>query len=120
MIRALHGLNSVQLELRGELMNKHPYLPESLVKTYCSSYRELFSPINKEPLEIIPLEEGEEKKFVNILKERRKRNKTEREYLVRYINPAQENEWLLEEDITNSEKLLRSFRNERRPKEYKS
>ncbi|MBW0511901.1 hypothetical protein O181_051616 [Austropuccinia psidii MF-1] len=31
MIKGLHGPNSVQLELTGELMNKHPYFPVSLV-----------------------------------------------------------------------------------------
>ncbi|MBW0528815.1 hypothetical protein O181_068530 [Austropuccinia psidii MF-1] len=61
-------------------------------------------------------EGGEEKKIVKVLKERRKRSKKEREYLVRYRNPAQDNEWLLEKDITNSHKLLRRFRHERRPK----
>ena len=61
------------------------------------------------------MEEGEEKKIVKVLKERRTRNKKEREYLVRYRNSTQEDEWLLEKDITNSDKLLRRFRNERKP-----
>ncbi|MBW0553325.1 hypothetical protein O181_093040 [Austropuccinia psidii MF-1] len=34
MIKALHGPNSVQLELTGELMNKHPTIPLSLIKPY--------------------------------------------------------------------------------------
>ncbi|MBW0523714.1 hypothetical protein O181_063429 [Austropuccinia psidii MF-1] len=34
MIRELHGPNAVQLELTGELMNKHPNLPISLIKPY--------------------------------------------------------------------------------------
>ncbi|MBW0540282.1 hypothetical protein O181_079997 [Austropuccinia psidii MF-1] len=34
MIRALHGPNAVQLELTGELMNKHPNFPESLIEPY--------------------------------------------------------------------------------------
>ncbi|MBW0469487.1 hypothetical protein O181_009202 [Austropuccinia psidii MF-1] len=95
MIKALHGPNAVQIELTGESMNKHPTFPP--------------------PLEITPLE-GEEKKTVKVLKERKTRTKREREYLVRYRNPAEENEWLLEEDTTNHYKLLRRFRNERRPK----
>ncbi|MBW0536009.1 hypothetical protein O181_075724 [Austropuccinia psidii MF-1] len=90
MIKALHGPNAVQSELTGELMNKHPAF---LVK------------------------EGEEKKIMNVLKERRTRNKKEREYLVRYENSTQEDEWLPEKDITNSDKLLRRFRHERKPKE---
>ncbi|MBW0555357.1 hypothetical protein O181_095072 [Austropuccinia psidii MF-1] len=86
MIKALHGPNAVQLELTGELMNKHPTFPVSLIKTYSSSDKELFPLRNKPPFEIPPLKEGEEKKIVKVLKERRTRNKKEREYLVRYRN----------------------------------
>ncbi|MBW0507504.1 hypothetical protein O181_047219 [Austropuccinia psidii MF-1] len=32
MIKALHGPNTVKLELTGELMNKHPAFPVSLIK----------------------------------------------------------------------------------------
>ncbi|MBW0574651.1 hypothetical protein O181_114366 [Austropuccinia psidii MF-1] len=117
MIKALHGPNAVKLELTGELMNKHPAFPVSLMKPYSSSDKELFPLRNKPPLEIPPLEEGEEKKIVKVLKERRTRNKKEREYLVRYRNTAQEDEWLLEKDIKNADELLRRFRNERKPKE---
>ncbi|MBW0574204.1 hypothetical protein O181_113919 [Austropuccinia psidii MF-1] len=117
MIKELHGPNVVKLELTGALMNKHPTLPVSLIKPYSSSDKELFPLRNKPPLEIPPLEEREEKKIVKVLKERRTRNKKEREYLVRYRTPTQEDEWLLEKDIKNSDKLLRSLRNERKPKE---
>ncbi|MBW0562952.1 hypothetical protein O181_102667 [Austropuccinia psidii MF-1] len=96
MIKGLHGPNVVQLELAGELMNKHPTFPVSLIKPYSSSDKELFPLRNKPPLEIPPLEEGEEKKIVKVLKERRTRNKKEMEYLVRYRKPTQEDEWLLE------------------------
>ncbi|MBW0511324.1 hypothetical protein O181_051039 [Austropuccinia psidii MF-1] len=34
MIKALHGPNAVQLELTGELMNKHPTFPVSLIRNY--------------------------------------------------------------------------------------
>ncbi|MBW0533376.1 hypothetical protein O181_073091 [Austropuccinia psidii MF-1] len=98
-------------------MNKHPTFPVSLIKPYSSSDKELFPLRNKPPFEVLILEEGEEKKIVKVLKERRTRNKKEREYLVRYRNPAQEDEWLLEKDITNAYKLLRRFRHERKPKE---
>ncbi|MBW0584980.1 hypothetical protein O181_124695 [Austropuccinia psidii MF-1] len=117
MIKALHGPNAVQLELTGELMNKHQAFPVSLIKPYSSSEKELFPLGNTPPLEIPPLEEGEEKKIVKVLKERRTRNKKEIEYLVRYRNSTQEDEWLLEKDITNADKLLRRFRHERKPKE---
>ncbi|MBW0534320.1 hypothetical protein O181_074035 [Austropuccinia psidii MF-1] len=117
MINAVHGANAVQLELTGELMSKHPTFPVSLIKAYSSSDKELFPLINKPPLEIPPSEEGEEKKIVKVLKERRTRNKKEREYLVRYRNLTQEYEWILEKDIKNADKLLRRFRHERKPKE---
>ncbi|MBW0539843.1 hypothetical protein O181_079558 [Austropuccinia psidii MF-1] len=42
MMKALHGLNAVQLQLTGMLMNKHPTFPVSLTKTYSSSDKELF------------------------------------------------------------------------------
>ncbi|MBW0543907.1 hypothetical protein O181_083622 [Austropuccinia psidii MF-1] len=117
MIKVLHGPNCVQLKLAGELMNKHPTFPVSLIKPYSSSEKELFPLINKPLLEIPPLEEGEEKKIVKVLKERRTLSQKEREYFVRYRNPIQEDQWLFENDITNADKLLIRFRHERKPKE---
>ncbi|MBW0562396.1 hypothetical protein O181_102111 [Austropuccinia psidii MF-1] len=116
MIKALHGPNAVQLELTGELMNKHPTFPVSVRKTYSSSDKELFPLRNKPPLEIPPLEEGEEKNIVKLLKERGTRNKKEREYFVRYKNATQEHKWLLEKDIINADKPLRRFRHKRKAK----
>ncbi|MBW0539266.1 hypothetical protein O181_078981 [Austropuccinia psidii MF-1] len=54
MIKALHVPNAVQLELTGELMNKHPALPVSLIKPHSSNDKELFPLRNKPPLEIPP------------------------------------------------------------------
>ncbi|MBW0579070.1 hypothetical protein O181_118785 [Austropuccinia psidii MF-1] len=42
IIKALHGTNSAQVELSGELENKHPAFTVSLVKHYTSSDKELF------------------------------------------------------------------------------
>ncbi|MBW0484496.1 hypothetical protein O181_024211 [Austropuccinia psidii MF-1] len=67
MIKELHGPNAVQQELTGELMNRNPNSPGSLIRTYSSSDEELFSLRRKPPLEITPLEEGEEKKIVKLL-----------------------------------------------------
>ncbi|MBW0544238.1 hypothetical protein O181_083953 [Austropuccinia psidii MF-1] len=75
MIRALYFHNSVKLELRCELMSKHPSSPVSLIEPYSSSDKELFSLRNKPPLEIPPLEEGEEKKTVKVLEEEGKETK---------------------------------------------
>ncbi|MBW0517566.1 hypothetical protein O181_057281 [Austropuccinia psidii MF-1] len=91
MIKELHGPNAVPLELTGELVNKHPAFPVSLIKPYSSSDQDLFPLRNKPPLEIPPLEE-EEKKIVKVLKERRTKDKKEREYIVGYRNPTQEDE----------------------------
>ncbi|MBW0561208.1 hypothetical protein O181_100923 [Austropuccinia psidii MF-1] len=101
IIRALHGPNAVQLELTGELMNKHPAFPVSQIKSYISRYKELFPLRNKLKLKITPLEEGEEDKIMKVIKEG--------EYLVRYRNTAQEDEWLIEKDITIANSLLRRF-----------
>ncbi|MBW0516691.1 hypothetical protein O181_056406 [Austropuccinia psidii MF-1] len=120
MIKALHGPQAVQLELTGELMNKHTSFPVSWMKHYRSSDKQLFPPKNKPPLEIPPVEEGEEKKIVKVVKEKWTRNKKEREYFVRYRNSTQEDIWLLEKDIKNSDKLLRRFRHARKPKELKN
>ncbi|MBW0478273.1 hypothetical protein O181_017988 [Austropuccinia psidii MF-1] len=117
MIKALHGPNAVKLELTGELINKHSAFPVSLIKPYSSSVKDLFPLKDKPPLEIYSLEEREENKIVKVPEERRTRNKKELGYLVRYRNPNQQYEWLLEKDITNADKLLRRFRHERRPKE---
>ncbi|MBW0503542.1 hypothetical protein O181_043257 [Austropuccinia psidii MF-1] len=61
MIKALHGPNAVQLELTGELMNKHPTFPVSLIKPYSSSDKELF-PLRNKPHLKYPLEKKEKKR----------------------------------------------------------
>ncbi|MBW0541268.1 hypothetical protein O181_080983 [Austropuccinia psidii MF-1] len=75
IIKALHGTNAAQVELSGELENKHPAFPVSLIKHYTSSDKELF-PLRKEtPLEVPPIDQSEEKKLLKVLKERRIRGK---------------------------------------------
>ncbi|MBW0564470.1 hypothetical protein O181_104185 [Austropuccinia psidii MF-1] len=87
MIKALHGTNAVKVKLSGELENKHPAFPVSLVKHYTSSDKELFLFRNETPLDVPPLDKSEEKKVLKVLEERRLRGKIERGYLVRYSNP---------------------------------
>ncbi|MBW0559176.1 hypothetical protein O181_098891 [Austropuccinia psidii MF-1] len=58
MIKGLHGPNAVQLELTGELMNKHPTFLVGLIKLYSSYDKGLFPLRNKPPLKIRPLEKG--------------------------------------------------------------
>ncbi|MBW0566961.1 hypothetical protein O181_106676 [Austropuccinia psidii MF-1] len=115
VIVALHGTNAVQLELSGELENKHPTFSVSLINPYQPTDNELFPFRNPAPLTIPPVEQDEDKKIKKVIKERRIRGKNQREYLVRYRNPAHEDEWLAKSGIRDSDKLLRRFRHERRP-----
>ncbi|MBW0551814.1 hypothetical protein O181_091529 [Austropuccinia psidii MF-1] len=115
MIRALNGPNAVKLEFTGELMNKHSTFPLVLIKTFISSDKELFLQRNKPPFVIFPLEEGEERRIVKFLKESSTSNRKEREYFVRYRNPAQKDEGLLVKDRTNSFNLQGGFIHEKRP-----
>ncbi|MBW0591399.1 hypothetical protein O181_131114 [Austropuccinia psidii MF-1] len=87
IIKALHGTNTVKVELSGELENKHPTFPVSLVKHYTLSDKDLFPLRNGAPLEVPPLDQSEKKKVLKVLKERRLMAKDEREYLARYKNP---------------------------------
>ncbi|MBW0558966.1 hypothetical protein O181_098681 [Austropuccinia psidii MF-1] len=115
IIVALHGTNSVQVKLSGELENKHPTFPVNLIKPYQPTEKELFPLRNPSPLTVPPVEQDEDKKIQKVIKERRIRGKNQREYLVRYRNPVHEDEWLEESEIPDSDKLLRRFRHERRP-----
>ncbi|MBW0541589.1 hypothetical protein O181_081304 [Austropuccinia psidii MF-1] len=111
IIKALHGTNAIQAQLSGELENKNPAFPVSIVKHYPSSDKELLPLRNETPLEVSPLEKSEEKKVLKVLKERRLRGTNEREYLVRYRNPKHEDEWISEIEIPDSQMFLRRFRN---------
>ncbi|MBW0569882.1 hypothetical protein O181_109597 [Austropuccinia psidii MF-1] len=111
IIKSLHGTNEVQVELSGELENKHPTFPVSLVKHYTSSDKKLFPLRNEIPLEVPPLNQCEGKKVLKVLKERRLRGKNERQYLVRYRNTQHEDEWISESKIPDSRIFLRRLRN---------
>ncbi|MBW0543253.1 hypothetical protein O181_082968 [Austropuccinia psidii MF-1] len=94
IIKALCGMYAVQVEPSGELENKHPTFPISLVKHYSSSDKELFPLRNETWLEIPPLDQSGEKKSTKILERKRLRGKDEREILVRYRNSQHEDEWI--------------------------
>ncbi|MBW0563475.1 hypothetical protein O181_103190 [Austropuccinia psidii MF-1] len=115
IIKALHGTKAVQVELSGELKNKHPTFPVFLVKHYTSSDKELFPLRNETPLEVPPLDQSEDEKVLKVLKEKRLRGKNEREHLVRYKNPQHEDEWIEDSKIPDSQRFLRRFRRVRRP-----
>ncbi|MBW0499066.1 hypothetical protein O181_038781 [Austropuccinia psidii MF-1] len=115
IIKSLHGTNAVQVELSGELENKHPNFPVILVKHNTSSDKKLFPLRNETPLKVPPLDHIEEKKVLKVLKERRLRGKDEKEYLGRYRNPQHEDEWIVAERTPDSQKFLGIFRHEGRP-----
>ncbi|MBW0593829.1 hypothetical protein O181_133544, partial [Austropuccinia psidii MF-1] len=107
VIKALHEENVVEVELSEELSNKHPTFPVSLKKQYKSSDAEKFPLRNKFPQVIPPIESSGIKKITKVLKERKLRTNKLREYLVRYSDPACEDEWLAEKGIPEATKLLR-------------
>ena len=113
VISALHGDNAVEVILTGELERKHPTFPVSLIKPYTASDTAKF-PLRPEAEVVIPpLEPGEDKKILKVLQEKivRIRNKDTRLYLVRYKGrPSDEDKWLPENDIPESQKFLRRFR----------
>ncbi|MBW0583277.1 hypothetical protein O181_122992 [Austropuccinia psidii MF-1] len=115
IIVALHGTNAVQVELSGELGNKHPTFAVSLIKPYQPADKEFFPLSNPAPLTVPPVEQNEDRKIQKVIKERRLRGKNQREYLVRYRNPVHKDEWLAESEIPDSDKLLRIFRHQRKP-----
>ncbi|MBW0479574.1 hypothetical protein O181_019289 [Austropuccinia psidii MF-1] len=101
VIVALHGTNSVQVELRGELENKHPTLPVRLINPYQPTYKEVFPLRNPTPLTVPWVEQSEDKIINKFFKERRLRGKNQREYLVRYKNPVNEmNGWQNQKYLT--------------------
>ncbi|MBW0485009.1 hypothetical protein O181_024724 [Austropuccinia psidii MF-1] len=110
-----HGTNAVQVDLSGELQNKHPTFPVILINPYQPADKELFSLRNLTPLTVPPVDKSEDKKIKKVIQEKRLRGKNQREYLVRYRNPVHEDEWLATSEIPDSNKLLRRFRHERRP-----
>ncbi|MBW0511261.1 hypothetical protein O181_050976 [Austropuccinia psidii MF-1] len=87
-IKALHAENAVEVEISGELSNKHPKFPVSLIKPYKSSEAEKFPLRNNVPQVIPPIESSGIKKITKALKERKLRDNKVREYLVRYSDPT--------------------------------
>ncbi|MBW0497494.1 hypothetical protein O181_037209 [Austropuccinia psidii MF-1] len=68
VIAALHGTNEGQVELSGELENKHHTFPVSLIKPYQPTDKELFPLRNPTPLTVPPVEQFEDKKIKKIIK----------------------------------------------------
>ncbi|MBW0517719.1 hypothetical protein O181_057434 [Austropuccinia psidii MF-1] len=98
-IVALHGANAFQVESSGELENKHPTFPVSLIKPHHPADKQLLLLRNPTPLTVSPVEQSEKKSIKRFIKEKILRGKNQREYLVRYRNPVHEGEWLVESEI---------------------
>ncbi|MBW0583965.1 hypothetical protein O181_123680 [Austropuccinia psidii MF-1] len=62
VIFSLHGTNAVQVELSGELENKHVTFPVSLIKPYQPADKEFFPLSNTTPLTVPPVEQSKDKK----------------------------------------------------------
>ncbi|MBW0522095.1 hypothetical protein O181_061810 [Austropuccinia psidii MF-1] len=75
VIVALHGTNAVQVELIGELENKNPTFPVSLIKPYQQADKKLSPLRNPTSLTVPPVEQSEEKKIKKVIKERRLKGK---------------------------------------------
>ncbi|MBW0505671.1 hypothetical protein O181_045386 [Austropuccinia psidii MF-1] len=65
---ALHGTNAVQVELSGELENKDPTSPVSLIEPYQPADKELFPLRNLTSLAVPPVEQNEDKKIKKVIK----------------------------------------------------
>ncbi|MBW0519976.1 hypothetical protein O181_059691 [Austropuccinia psidii MF-1] len=76
-IVTLHRTNSVQVELSGELENKHPTFPVSLIKPYQPADKELFPLRNPTPLAVPPVEQNEDKNIKKFIKEKQLRGKNQ-------------------------------------------
>ncbi|MBW0527517.1 hypothetical protein O181_067232 [Austropuccinia psidii MF-1] len=109
-IKALHGENSVEVELSEEISNKDPTFQVTLIKPYKSSDAEKFALRNKVPQVIPFIELSGIKKLTKVFKERKLRTNKLREYLVGYSDPTCEDDWLAEKEICEATKILRNFR----------
>ncbi|MBW0501314.1 hypothetical protein O181_041029 [Austropuccinia psidii MF-1] len=115
VIVSLPGTKAVQVELSGELENKHPTFPVNLIKPYQPAKNKLVPLRNPTPLTESPVEQSEDKKIKKVIKERRLRGENQREYIFRYRIQVHEDEWLAKSEIPDSDILLRGLRLERRP-----
>ncbi|MBW0544046.1 hypothetical protein O181_083761 [Austropuccinia psidii MF-1] len=68
VIVALHETNAVKVELSGELENKHPSFPVSLIKPYQPTDKEFFPSRNPTPLTVPPVEQSEDKRIKKVIK----------------------------------------------------
>ena len=101
--------------LTGELERKHPTFPVSLIKPYVSNDNNKF-PLRKNNVKVvIPPLEQEPVKIKKIIQHRkiRKNNEDLKQYLVRYSG-SKEDEWLTEDQIPDSSKILRQYRADKR------
>jgi hypothetical protein len=112
VIKAFHGRNAVEVVLTEGFDLKHPTFPVSLVKRYVSDTQireDVNTPVATPPPKGM---EAEGKYPIKILDEKivRITGKDTRLYLTRFKNSTPDDDnWLRREDISQANKLLRSF-----------
>ncbi|MBW0494261.1 hypothetical protein O181_033976 [Austropuccinia psidii MF-1] len=84
VIVALHRTIAAQVELSGELENKHPTFPVRSISPYQPADKELVTLRNPTHLTVPPVEQNEDKKMKKLIKERRLLGRKQRKYLFRY------------------------------------
>ncbi|MBW0555867.1 hypothetical protein O181_095582 [Austropuccinia psidii MF-1] len=67
-IVSLHGTNAFKVKFSGELENKHPTFPVSLIRPYQPDEKELFPLRNPTPFTVPPVEQSEYKRIKKSLK----------------------------------------------------
>ncbi|MBW0586903.1 hypothetical protein O181_126618 [Austropuccinia psidii MF-1] len=85
-----------------------------MMNPYKSGNSERFPLRNEAPQKMNSVQASGSKEITKLLKERKLRTKTVREYMVRYSDPTCEDKWLAEKDIPEATKLLRGFRHTRK------
>jgi hypothetical protein len=118
VIKALHGKNAVEVILTGKFSRKHPTFPVRLIKIYNSPDPDNLPLRQKVRVVITPIKQPPKHKVIlKILREKRLRvdNRDVKMYLARYKGlGADQDEWLLEQEIPEAPTLLRRFRIEKR------
>ncbi|MBW0463522.1 hypothetical protein O181_003237 [Austropuccinia psidii MF-1] len=75
---SLHGMNAAQVDMSGELKNKHPTFPVRLIKPCHPADSECFPLRNPTPFTVPPVEKTVDKEIKKLMKQRRLKGKNQR------------------------------------------